>query len=156
MCRACWDRDPKKRPHFQEIYVELEKLVVRTGLRTWGQQRRQEGDLRISLSMENLFRPRLNNQEEEKFRQWATVHRSNLTADMQAQLPPLPPKRLRRLSTRPEIPAKTNTTSGSSLYSGNSSGAYSRSSGAYSRRVAVLILERVAICVPIATNPRAV
>ena len=116
MCRACWDRDPKKRPHFQEIYVELGETSRENWSSDVGSTASSEGDLRISLSMENLFRPRLNNQEEEKFRQWATVHRSNLTADMQAQLPPLPPKRLRRLSTRPEIPAKTNTTSGSSLF----------------------------------------
>ena len=42
ICRACWDRDPDKRPHFQEIFVELEKLVVRTGLRTWGEHHREE------------------------------------------------------------------------------------------------------------------
>jgi hypothetical protein len=132
MCRACWDQDPKKRPHFQEIYMELEKLIVRTGLRAWGGRRRR--GVRVSRretpylsdQVEPLFRPRLSNHEEEKFRDWAALHRSKLTADMQAQLPPLPPKRLRRYSTRPDLPPKT--TNRSSLYSLRSSRSNSRPS----------------------------
>eukprot|EP00940_MAST-03C_sp_MAST-3C-sp2_P001037 g1037.t1 len=108
LCRACWDSNRRVRPHFQDIFIEILRFMSSTGLEMWGGRRRRGIRLSRRATPPGMrgMRLRMSSRIQEKYRQWASLHRSKLAASVQKTLPPVPPKSLKNVMTMPDIPPK--------------------------------------------------